>query len=123
MESQPKLETTGQKTNILTIISLVTGIVGCLSGCLALFVLAIPIVNFVCMGFLVLFGLAGIITGFIGMNQIKRTNEKGRGMAIAGIILGVLTLTSLCISIILLLTLGPSINTLINEITQSISGY
>lgn len=32
--------------------------------------------------------LLGIIFGFVALNQIKQTGESGRGMAIAGIILG-----------------------------------
>jgi heme A synthase len=32
--------------------------------------------------------LAAIITGHIALAQIKRTGEKGRGLALAGVILG-----------------------------------
>ncbi len=32
--------------------------------------------------------LAGIIVGFIALNQIKRTGEQGHGLALAGVILG-----------------------------------
>jgi hypothetical protein len=51
------------KTNTLAIISLVTSI---------------------------LWGtaLVGIITGHIAMSQIKRTGESGRGLALAGVIIG-----------------------------------
>jgi peptidyl-prolyl cis-trans isomerase B (cyclophilin B) len=52
----------GQKYNVLAIISLVTSIVG--------------------------ISLAGIICGHIALSQIKRTGESGRGMAIAGTIIG-----------------------------------
>ncbi|WP_167138332.1 DUF4190 domain-containing protein [Diaminobutyricimonas sp. TR449] len=52
----------GQKYNVLAIISLVTSIVG--------------------------ISLAGIICGHIALSQIKRTGESGRGMAIAGLIVG-----------------------------------
>lgn len=50
------------KTNVLAIVSLVTSILG--------------------------FGLIGVITGHIGLNQIKQTGEEGRGLAIAGLIIG-----------------------------------
>jgi hypothetical protein len=50
------------KTNVLSIVSLITSILG--------------------------FGLVGVITGHIGMNQIKKTGEAGRGLAIAGLIIG-----------------------------------
>ena len=32
--------------------------------------------------------LAGIIVGFIALGQIKKTGENGRGLALAGVILG-----------------------------------
>jgi hypothetical protein len=32
--------------------------------------------------------LAGIIVGFIALNQIKRTGEGGHGLALAGVVLG-----------------------------------
>jgi hypothetical protein len=71
------------KTNGLSIISLITGILG---------------VIFLCLNFLVPFlvacggplSLAAVITGLIGLNQIKKTGnqEKGKGLAIAGVIQG-----------------------------------
>ena len=51
----------GPKTNVLAIIALIGGFV-------------IP--------------LAGIIVGFIALNQIKTTGEAGRGLAIGGIVVG-----------------------------------
>jgi len=64
---------TGQKTNTLAIVALVTGILG------------------ICCGFL---AIAGVVTGVMGRNQIKASNglEKGDGMALAGIILGAIGL-------------------------------
>jgi uncharacterized protein YacL len=38
--------------------------------------------------------LAAVITGHIALTQIKRTGEKGRGLAIAGLVLGYLGLIS-----------------------------
>lgn len=37
-----------------------------------------------------LFALIGLILSIIGLNQIKRTHEKGRGLAIAGIIISII---------------------------------
>lgn len=56
-------------TNTLAIVSLVLGILCCLP-----------------------FSIGAIITGVIAQNQIKQTGEKGRELAIAGIVLGVLAL-------------------------------
>lgn len=49
-------------TNVLAIISLVTSLIG--------------------------IHLAGIVTGHIALSQIRRTGEQGRGLAIAGLIVG-----------------------------------
>ena len=51
-----------QKTNVLAIIALILGIV-------------VPI--------------GGIICGPIALGQIKRTGENGRGLALAGLIIGI----------------------------------
>ncbi|MCU1482368.1 MAG: hypothetical protein JWQ19_3154 [Subtercola sp.] len=50
------------RTNVLAIVSLVVSIVG--------------------------FTIIGIILGFVALSQIKRTGEGGRGLALAGIIIG-----------------------------------
>ncbi|MGV3732387.1 MAG: DUF4190 domain-containing protein [Microcella sp.] len=73
---------TGPKTNTLAIVSLVTGIVG----------LFIPI------------ALAAVITGHIALSQIKRLGDNGRGMAIAGLILGYLGIVAGLILLVVLIT-------------------
>ena len=69
------------RTNTLSIISLVTG--------------------FFC-------SIAAVITGHIALNQIKRTGEKGRGLAIAGLVLGYLGLISgiIFIVVVVLVTIA-----------------
>ena len=47
------------------------------------------IVGFVCAFFL---PLLGIIFSLIALSQIKKTGEKGRGLALAGLIIGIITL-------------------------------
>jgi hypothetical protein len=37
---------------------------------------------------LVGFNIIAIVLGFIGLNQVKKTGERGRGLAIAAIIIG-----------------------------------
>ncbi|WP_311921919.1 DUF4190 domain-containing protein [Microbispora sp. H10836] len=61
---QPPL---GRKTNGMAVTSLIMGIVGLL----------------LC-GFT---AILGVIFGHVSLSQIKRTNEEGRGMAIAGLVL------------------------------------
>ena len=48
--------------NVLSIVSLVASLIG--------------------------FGIVGIITGHIALGQIKKTGEQGRGLALAGTIIG-----------------------------------
>ncbi len=48
-------------------------------------------------GLLFFFSLIAIITGHIALSQIKKTGEKGRGLAIWGVILGYLGLVGIII--------------------------
>lgn len=61
---------TTQKTNVLAIVSMIVSILG------AIWVL--PGIG----------SLAGAIMGHISLNQLKTSGEKGRGMALAGVIVG-----------------------------------
>ena len=45
-------------------------------------------------------GLAGIICGHISLSQIKRSNEQGRGMALAGLIIGYLETAFVALAIV-----------------------
>jgi len=49
--------------------------------------------------------LAAIITGHIALSQIKRTGEKGRGLAIAGLILGYVGLLLSILAVVIVLSL------------------
>lgn len=57
-----------QRTSAAAVASLIFGILGCL----------------------IITGIVAIITGFIGLKATRNPNVKGRGMAIAGIILGLI---------------------------------
>jgi uncharacterized membrane protein len=63
-------------TNSLAVFSLVASVVGLLCG---------------------IGSIIGIVLGTVSLNQIKRTGQQGRGLAIAGIVVGA---ASLVISII-----------------------
>lgn len=68
-----------QRTNVLAIISLVA----------AFFI-----------------SLAAVITGHIALSQIKRTGENGRGLAIAGLVLGYIGIAGGIIAIVIMVLLG-----------------
>ncbi|TDP89295.1 uncharacterized protein DUF4190 [Leucobacter luti] len=50
--------------------------------------------------------VAGIICGHIALSQIKRTGERGRGLALAGTIIGYVSFAITVISIIALVVIG-----------------
>ena len=68
--SQPQATVVPLKTNVLAIISLVAAFV---------------------------FPLAAVITGYIAQSQIRRTGEEGRGMARAGVIIGMVGTALQCV--------------------------
>lgn len=50
--------------------------------------------------------IVGIILGFIALNQIKRTGEQGRGLALAAIIIG---FVSIVLGIIIIISVFASV--------------
>lgn len=85
----------GPRTNVLAIISLVS----------AFFV-----------------SLAAIITGHIALGQIKRTGEAGRGLAIAGLILGYAGVVFTILLVAFLLVFSVGMGAFIAAVTSSASG-
>ena len=69
------------ETNGLAIASLSTSIAGV--------VLGIPLAIFCYIGLLI--PIVGAVLGAVALSQIKRTNQQGRGLAIAGIAVGAVT--------------------------------
>ncbi|TFD80939.1 DUF4190 domain-containing protein [Cryobacterium fucosi] len=62
--------------------------------------------------------LVAIITGHIALSQIKRTGEKGRGLAIGGLVLGYLgVLAAIIVIIVWFVVIVAAVN------DGSISGY
>ena len=74
-------------TNVLAIVSLVS-IIGIFTALLG--------------------SVAGIVCGHIALNQIKQTKQKGRGLAIAGLIIGYLPFALILIFIISLIAYSSS---------------
>ncbi len=86
-----------QKTNSFAIVALVVSLAG------SLFFL----------------GWVGAIFGHISLSQIKRTGEKGRGMAIAGLVIGYAALAGAAV-ILGLVALGTAVNTSFNNVASSL---
>jgi hypothetical protein len=84
-------------TNGLAVASLVTSIAGIFLGLpLAYVGLLIPIV--------------GAVLGCAALSQIKRTQQAGRGLAIAGIVIGCLTLVGLLFVLALVVLSAAALN-------------
>ncbi|GAA2240949.1 DUF4190 domain-containing protein [Herbiconiux moechotypicola] len=77
-----------QRTNVLAIVSLVISILG--------------------------FNVIAIILGAIALSQIKKTGEKGRGLALAGIIIGAVSIVLVIIIIIVSVAVVASSGTVTN---------
>ena len=55
--------------------------------------------------------IVGIILGFIALNQIKRTGEQGRGLALAAIIIGFVSLAlGIIFGVIFFASLGAAMS-------------
>ncbi|MDN4597252.1 DUF4190 domain-containing protein [Leifsonia virtsii] len=52
------------------------------------------------------FPLAGVICGHIALSQIKRTGENGRGLAIAGLIIGYVYIAFVVLFVIIAIIAG-----------------
>jgi hypothetical protein len=98
MQSIP-VSTQSSKTNIYALLSPINGGLAFLSNCLSLLAVVIPPTSFVCGAVSGLLSLGALATGMVGLVQVKRvgTMQKGKGFAIAGIILGVLGLIAACL--------------------------
>jgi hypothetical protein len=85
------------ETNGLAIGSLVTSIAGV--------VLGIPLTLICYLGLTL--PIVGIVLGTMALKRIKRTNQQGRGLAIAGIAVGSITVVLLVVLVIAVMTLAP----------------
>lgn len=82
------------KTNVMSVVSLVVGILGLLGMCAGFIPGAF---GYVCLGLSVLLAIIAIVTGFLGMSQVGKTGEKGKGLAIAGLVVGLIALLAACL--------------------------
>jgi len=87
------------KTNLYAILSLINGGLAFLGNCISLLASIIPTLPFVCGAIAGAFSLGALVTGFVGLIRIKREGglQKGKRLAIAGIVLGVLGLIGACL--------------------------
>jgi hypothetical protein len=91
--------TQSSKTNIYAILSPINGGLAFVSNCVTVLASVIPAVPFVCGAASGMLSLGALVTGMAGLIQVKRAVNppKGKGLAIAGIVLGVLGLVGACL--------------------------
>lgn len=93
--------------NILGILALIAGIIAFLTSGGAW----IPVLGFVVAGIAFLLAIAAIILGFMGLSAAKQNKATNRGMSIAGLILGGLSLLGTIILVVVQVFLLNSMST------------
>ena len=84
--------------------------------------IAVPGNGALCSGLGVLAALVGFVLGIIGLVQIgKNPGQKGKGMAITGIVVGALVACVAPVVIAMLLMLGPVIGNVFSGINSSLA--
>ena len=46
------------------------------------------------------FNVVAVVLGFVGLNQVKKTGQRGRGLALAAVIIGLISVVILVIVVI-----------------------
>lgn len=67
--------------------------------------------------------LVGIICGHIALSQIKKTGERGRGFAIAGLIIGYAAIVLTIIFIIIAIVAAASMTSTLEAELSTLEGY
>jgi hypothetical protein len=91
----PAPQTSNPPVNVMSVISLVAGILGLISICISFL---IPFILVFCEGLL---GLAAVIAGLVGIHGSRKNRERGKEMAIAGLAMGVCALLATCATCII----------------------
>ncbi len=119
-----------QKNNSLALTAGILGIASIVVSALGFLVnFVLPGVGLCGCGLGLLAAIAGLVLGFIGQSQLKsRPAEKGKGWAITGIVIGIVSILSICVFIVLavvfgatfLTMFGPVIGNVFSEINNSL---
>ena len=97
METPQPIDPALDKNNLYALLSPISGALAFLGNCISLVFAIIPGLPFLCATINGLFSLGALITGIVGLVQIKYTGQKGRGLGITGIVLGFLGLIGACL--------------------------
>jgi MFS family permease len=97
METPQPMPPTLIRNNLYALLSPISGVLAFVGNCINLVFAVIPGLPFLCGTFNGVFSLGALITGIVGLVQLKHTPQKGRGLAITGILLGTLGLIASCL--------------------------
>lgn len=62
--------------------------------------------------------VASVVLSAIALKEIKATNEKGRGLAIAGLVIGIFTLVMTVVAVILAAVFVTVLPSVVNDLTN-----
>jgi hypothetical protein len=80
------MSSSARKTNSRAIVSLVLSLAS--PALASLYFLGVGLFGLIALPLAVLFSLAGAVVGHSALRRIKKTGQPGRGIALAGVILG-----------------------------------
>jgi hypothetical protein len=86
-----------EKNNLYALLSPISGGVAGLGNCITLFSVIIPGLPFLCATISGMFSLGALVTGIVGLTQVRKGGQKGKGLAITGLVLGILGILVSCI--------------------------
>ncbi|MEW6093909.1 MAG: DUF4190 domain-containing protein [Chloroflexota bacterium] len=85
------------RNNIYAVLSPISGGLAFLGNCLNLVLAIVPGLPFLCATVNGLFSLGALAAGIAGLVQVRRSGQKGKGLAITGLVLGILGLMAACL--------------------------
>lgn len=85
------------RNNIYALLAPISGGLAFLGNCLTFGSLIVPGLPFLCATISGVFSLISLALGIVGLVQVKQTRQKGRGLAIAGVVLGLLGAITACV--------------------------
>ncbi|MEN8907108.1 MAG: DUF4190 domain-containing protein [Clostridiales bacterium] len=115
-----------RRTNVLSIASLVTGILTLLSMIIGIFfstcccIAGLPLLIVAA-----ILAIISIITGIISLKQINRLDDNGKPLAVTGLCLGTLSLIFIIIAIVSVVFFGAAVAspTFLESLSESLESY
>jgi Domain of unknown function (DUF4190) len=85
------------RNNIYALLAPVSGAIALLGNCLTFGSIVVPGLPFLCATISGIFSLIALALGIVALLQLRKSDQKGRGLAITGVVLGVLGVITACV--------------------------